>query len=246
MSGHHGFTVARDHLPLLGVYYLSANFTNTGSVATMGFTVKPPQPAGHGYNFFFTKDYLDTTPKLRIEAGIFATDFSKGKARRVTDVDEHNINDVKISIPMSIPEPYSEDVANFLQHLETLDAEALKAVHEAAREHLKPALAKAIEQHEHSAIYTPSTSWPAKFIAKVPVLNSKMETKFFDDAERPIENPIQDIPPHAMAKCLYVFTGYFYNESDNKFFPQIKAKQLKVYPPEPHAQETSGVCSIKD
>lgn len=195
------------------------------------------------------------TPKLRLSMGVFAIDFDNtSKTRKGTRTSEL-ANATKVTLPMSLDLPgYDASLPTWMRHMDSLDTcfkETLVA--NASKWFGKDAalVSRNIDDLYNSPI-KPASQYPAMFAPKVILNEDKnIMTAFFDENNAPIASPLEMIEPNCLARVRYEVSGITQVVSSNKFYVNIKALEVKVYPAPkgPYDDLDVGgpkVCSIVD
>lgn len=179
------------------------------------------------------KPVIIVSPKLRLSMGIFAVDFGDSKFRkgqRVTEV----ANATKVTLPLSVDLP-GEDGYGFLEFMSKVDTRIKQLLYDNAAKWFKKDDVRFIT-HNISDLFTPcvkpAEKYPALFSPKIAINEDKITTQFFDSEGTFIPDPINFVQQNNMAKVAFEITGINQVASSMKFYVNVKAVQVKVFPPE--------------
>lgn len=193
------------------------------------------------------KPVIVVSPKLRLSMGIFAVDFGDSKFRkgqRVNDV----ANATKVTLPLSVDLP-GEDGYGFLEFMSYVDARLKQLIYDNASKWFKKDDVRFITMNIND-LFTPSVKpaekYPALFSPKISINEDKITTVFFDEHGTFIPDPINFVQQNNMAKVAFEITGINQVASSMKFYVNVKAVQVKVFPSENDSNmyEQTVTCMI--
>lgn len=179
------------------------------------------------------KPVVIVSPKLRLSMGIFAVDFGDSKFRkgqRVTEV----ANATKVTLPLSVDLP-GEDGHAFLEFMSRVDARIKQALYDNASKWFKKDDVRFITHNINDLFNSsvkPAEKYPALFSPKIAISEDRITTQFFDEQGTFIPDPINFVQQNNMAKVAFEISNINQVASSMKFYVNVKAIQVKVFPPE--------------
>lgn len=193
------------------------------------------------------KPVVIVSPKLRLSMGIFAVDFGDSKFRKGQRVDDI-ANATKVTLPLSVDIP-GEAGAEFLEAMSAIDTRIKQLIYDNAQTWFKPDDARFIKNNIRD-LFTPcvrpAEKYPALFSPKVVINDDKITTQFYDENGTFVVDPLNYVQQNNMAKVAFEITGVNQVASSMKFYVNVKAIQVKVFPSEKFDQslEQSRTCMI--